>query len=76
MDNEIKPSGLLANGLWNIFTGKKKYIITCGKCKFDYTDKVIFNIRDTAKSICPNCRTINKWSHSGFQKIYDKQLEL
>ena len=76
MNNEVKPSGLLANGFWNIFTGKKKYTITCGKCSFNYIDKVIFEIEDTARSICPNCKSINKWSHTEFEKFYDRQLDL
>ena len=76
MNNEVKPSGLLANGFWNIFTGKKKYTISCGKCNFNYADKVLFKTGDTARSICPNCKSINKWSHSKFQKFYDRQLEL
>ena len=69
---EVKPTELFANGLWNIFTGKKKYTIECGKCNFSYTDKVIFNMGDTARSICPNCKSINKWSHSTFNRYYDK----
>ena len=72
---EIYPTELLANGLWNIFTGKKKYTIKCGKCNFAYKDKVIFDMGDIARSICPNCKIVNKWSHSGFNRYYNKMLE-
>ncbi len=69
------PTSLVANGLWNIFTGKKKYTIECGACNFTYTDKVIFNMGDAANSICPSCKNINVWSHSRFEKFYDRMLE-
>ena len=76
INNETRPYFLYANGFWNTFTGKKKYDITCGKCRFNYTDKVLFATGDTATSICPNCKSVNKWSHSKFQEFYDRQLEL
>ena len=73
---KVKPTGLLANGFWNIFTGKKKYTITCGNCNFSYIDKVIFSMGDTANSICPSCNSVNIWSHTEFQEYYNTTLEI
>ncbi len=67
------PKNLIANGLWNIFTNKKKYVITCGNCEHIYKDKVFF-IDDDASSICPTCKCQNVWSHSGFDEDYQRIL--
>jgi len=62
-----------ANGLWNIFTQRKKYKIQCGECQHSYCDKVPF-YSDTASSICSCCGAQNIWSHSEFNKHYDIEL--
>lgn len=62
-----------ANGLWNHFTGRKKYHIQCGNCKHTYIDKVDFQT-DIASSICPCCSAQNIWSHSGFAEAYNREL--
>lgn len=67
------PSNLIANGLWNHFTGKKKYEIECGNCLYTYSDKVHFAFSNNARSLCPACGVVNKWKHSDFQRIYDLQ---
>ena len=72
---KTSPKTLQANGLWNIFSGKKKYIVTCGNCEHTYSDKVYFKSNDTASSICPCCNTQNTWSHSEWSKRYDSELE-
>ena len=72
---KTSPQNLRANGLWNIFTGKKKYHITCGNCDHSYSDKVVFSIGDTASSVCPCCNAQNLWSHSKWDEFYSAQLE-
>lgn len=71
----MRPKCLVANGLWNVFTNKKKYTITCGNCSHTYSDKVYFII-DDASSICPNCKKRNKWKHSAWEKTYNEQMGL
>lgn len=73
--NKVKPNCLWANGLWNQFTGRKRYDITCGDCNHTYKDKVPFRI-DTASSVCPCCGAQNTWSHSNFERSYNKQRSL
>lgn len=63
------------NGLWNVFTGRKKYTIRCGDCQHTWTDKVSFATGDIASSICPCCGAQNTWLHSDFQKAYDADLK-
>ncbi len=63
-----------ASGLWNHFTGRKKYTIECGNCKHTYRDKVPFTMSDRASSICPACRAQNVWSHSAFHRAYENTL--
>ena len=71
---EVHPKTLYANGLWNIFTNRKKYKIVCGECGYTYSDKVYF-LTDDAISICPGCGVRNKWSHSEFNKFYERHSE-
>jgi hypothetical protein len=67
----VAPRNLTTNGLWNHFTGKKKYIITCGKCNHTYKDKVYFENTDIASSKCPCCSEQNTWSHSEIVRRYN-----
>ena len=69
------PKYLIANGLWNHFTGKKKYQITCGECGHTYKEKVSFSSGDMASSICPCCHCQNTWSHSAWEGLYNTTLE-
>jgi hypothetical protein len=62
------------NGLWNVFTGRKKYTIRCGGCNHTWTDKVPFAAGDLASSICPCCGAQNTWSHLDFAVAYERQL--
>jgi len=70
----VYPKNLRANGLWNIFTGKKAYVITCGGCGHIYKDKVYFNMGNIASSLCPSCHLQNKWLHSDWDRFYSEQL--
>ena len=63
---------LIANGLWNCFTNKKKYKIMCD-CGHLYSDKVSF-LSDIAVSVCPNCSRQNSWLHSVFNRLYEQEL--
>ena len=36
----ITPYHISANGLWNIFSGKKKWTVTCGNCHYTWSDKL------------------------------------
>lgn len=72
---QVIPNCIEANGLWNIFTGKKKYTVTCGNCGHSYQDKVVFSTTDVASSICPGCNAQNRWSHSTFQALHDAALK-
>jgi len=70
---QISPFSIEANGFWNCFTNRKKYRITCGDCGYEYKDKVCFS-KDEAASTCPECKTLNIWSHSNFKAAYDKNF--
>jgi hypothetical protein len=70
----VAAAGYGGNGLWNIFTGRKKYSIVCGSCGHTWSDKVPFEAGDVASSICPCCGAQNIWSHSEFSKLYEKQI--
>lgn len=70
----IHPAHLLANGLWNHFTGRKRYSIRCGQCEHSYTDKVLFSTGDRASSLCPACGAQNVWSHSQFERDYNREI--
>ena len=67
--NSVHPEYIQANGLWNHFTGFKKWKITCGSCGHGYKDKVM--IQEICSSVCPCCYTQNKWSASDFQEHYN-----
>ena len=71
----IHPENLHANGIWNHFTGRKKYDIECGSCGYVYSDKVNFKLSNRAKSICPGCGVMNEWMHSEFAASYDRMME-
>ena len=68
------PKSLVASGLSNPFTGKKKYTIQCGHCHHSYVDKVLTN-NDSASSVCPCCKRQNMWSHYSFAVEYEKAFE-
>ena len=67
-----EPQHLQANGLWNHFTGKKKWRITCGECQHTWYEKV--PIQETCSAICPNCHTQNIWSAIAFERAYRRML--
>jgi len=69
MTIQRNPSNLRANGLWNHFTGKKKWEITCGKCEHTWSEKV--PIRKLCSAICPCCQTQNIWDADEFQEHYN-----
>lgn len=68
---------LIANGIWNHFTGKKKYGVTCYACGHSWEEKVPFEASDKASVICPNpqCRKQNTWSHSQWEKSYNERIK-
>ena len=70
----ITPYAVSANGLWNPFTQRKRFTVTCGSCDHTYKDKVICQT-DKLSSICPNCRRLNIWSLSVFTDRYEKYLQ-
>jgi rRNA maturation endonuclease Nob1 len=70
---QVHPSYLGANGLWNIFTGRKKYTIVCGVCKHTFKDRVPF-ATDRASALCPCCGAQNTWSHNSFARDYDEKV--
>lgn len=63
---------LRANGLWNHFTGRKKWRITCGECQHTWDEKV--PIQERCSSICPCCHSQNVWSASAFENAYTSTL--
>ena len=69
------PAHLLANGLWNPFTGRKKFQISCGEFNHTYIDKVPCAGIDEISSICPCCHTQNVWSISEWFHDYGKEFE-
>lgn len=69
----VPPAQLAANGLWNHFTNRKRYTVTCGSCSHSYRDKVPFTV-DTASSLCPCCGAQNTWSHSRWAASYERML--
>ena len=70
----VAPSARAANGLRPLFSSKKRYDITCGKCGFGYRDRV-FCVTDEARSRCPMCNTINRWLHSEWFRFYQNACE-
>lgn len=69
----VEPKRVFGNGLWNHFTGRKRYTVICGACGHSYRDKVPF-VSNEASSLCPSCGARNRWSHSDFAKQYDQLL--
>ncbi len=67
----ITPKYLQANGLYNIFTGKKKWQITCGNCEHVWYEKV--PLVDMCSAICPCCRQQNVWDSGEFMRKYDQR---
>ena len=65
----VKPAKLCANGLYNLFTGRKKYTITCGECSHRWPERVPFTV-DTVSAVCPCCKAQNTWRHSLWLKRY------
>lgn len=72
MLNTVTPHNIIINGLYNIFTGRKKYGIECGYCLHTYNDKLPLKLSDRATSICPACKIINVWSHKKAANYFDK----
>jgi rRNA maturation endonuclease Nob1 len=69
------PKSIYANGLYNIFTNKKKYRIECGACGHVWDDKVPMYV-DRASSVCPCCGEQNVWSHSAFDAYYERTMRI
>ena len=61
----VTPS-VQANGLWNHFTGKKQWRITCGTCRHTWDEKV--PIQERCSAVCPCCHAQNVWSASAFAR--------
>lgn len=74
MNKSTVPTEVSANGLWNHFTGRKKWEITCGHCDHTWSEKV--PIREVCSAVCPCCHTQNKWSASAFERAYKARAEL
>lgn len=72
MKHAITPKYVQSSGLWNHFTGNKKWTVTCGEC--DYTWKEKLPIVENITVICPHCSTVNEWSASAFQRLYEQNL--
>lgn len=74
MANPDKVTALYvqANGLWNHFTGRKKWRITCGECEHVWDEKV--PIQEQCSAVCPCCHAQNVWSASLFADRYERHL--
>lgn len=67
---QVHPRFVQANGLaGNLFTGKKKWRITCGRCDHEWDEKV--PVRESCSAACPSCGAQNLWSLSRFAAEYD-----
>lgn len=69
----VEPQNLRANGLWNVFTNRKKWTVSCGNCGHSWQEKVL--IVERCSAICPCCRTQNVWSAQAWQEYYNRILE-
>ena len=74
MREKVTPEAIWANGLWNHFTGKKKWRITCGTCTHTWHEKV--PIHEPSSAICPCCGSQNVWSAEAFEREYNAQQEI
>lgn len=70
---EVSPENIQANGLWNAFSGMKRWTVTCGHCKYTWAEKLPIVERIT--TICPHCDVVNVWSASAFNRVYEKQIK-
>jgi hypothetical protein len=61
-----------ANGMWNHFTGMKKWTITCGECEHSWQQKV--PIHEICSALCPCCGAQNKWSAKDFEAEYNARF--
>lgn len=71
MRPKIVTPRVRANGLWNPFTGRKKWRITCGDCRHCWDEKV--PAQERCSALCPCCGAQNVWSLSDFLRAYDRQ---
>lgn len=69
----VTPRDIIANGLWNIFTGRKKWQICCGKCQHFWIEKIPI-AAEPCSAICPNCREQNLWSSCDFAEMYENEI--
>lgn len=67
ISNTVPAGGVSANGLW---FSSKKWGISCGRCGIGFRVKLPV-ITDRQAARCPACGTINTWTCSGFQRMYD-----
>jgi hypothetical protein len=75
MKNRISPKSIIANGLWNPFTGCKKFQITCGECSHTYFDKIPCAGVDEASSRCTKFALVAVWSFSEWMRDYESMIE-
>jgi predicted RNA-binding Zn-ribbon protein involved in translation (DUF1610 family) len=73
MREQVAPK-LWGNGLWNHFTGRKRYTIQCGKCQHTWREKVLL-ASDEASALCPSCGAQNVWRHSEFEAAWNRRAE-
>ncbi len=73
MRKVTSPDTLAANGLWNWFTGRKRWRITCGECKHTWDEKV--PICEICSALCPCCGAQNRWNPALFEVAYRDYLK-
>ena len=66
------PTTLYANGLYNPFTGNKKWVITCGECEHTWRENVPF--RGISSAVCPCCSTQNTWNTNHFMELHQRRV--
>lgn len=69
------PYIVSANGLCNIFTGRKKWTITCGNCHHTWVERVPIAKNCSAVCVNPNCRAQNVWPIAVFWQAYEQQFK-